>query len=416
MTLGKALENEIVMDGPEIPDVALRLTMAEGGYAASTVSAKAKTLVNGVRTDQFLIKPGDLIEIGAFRLLMELEPDRGPQSETVSTRLGITHGLCKLCDLVAEERDLNALLSKIMGLLLETFGGNEALLFTLDPGGKPAVAVTTRKDAVEPLFSDTVVQHVLRSGKGLFLKNTLADPAYSNSKSVVDLQLHSVLCCPILAGGQLSGLIYMGSNIPSVSFDERDLRELEVYSLVTGCLINHVGYIEMQSRVIASLRSEAGGPGFIAECLPMKKAIQEARAVAYGNIAVLLQGETGTGKDLLAHFIHRTSRRAGKPFLVLNCSTLRGELLASELFGHKKGAFTGALQTQMGILQAADGGTLFLDEIGDLEPGLQATLLRALETGMIRPVGQTTEIRVDVRVICATNKNLEAMISEGGFR
>jgi two-component system response regulator GlrR len=101
---------------------------------------------------------------------------------------------------------------------------------------------------------------------------------------------------------------------------------------------------------------------------------------------------------------------------VVNCSTLRGELLASELFGHKKGAFTGALQDQKGIFQAADGGTLFLDEIGELDLPLQAMLLRTLESGMVRPVGQANEIRVDVRLICATNRQLEKRVAEGAFR
>src|SRR5690606_31719835 len=229
-------------------------------------------------------------------------------------------------------------------------------------------------------------QTVLRTGKGLWIGNILADPDYSNSRSAADLKLRSVLCCPILAGGRLSGLIYLGSNTASVSYRERDLGDLNVYSLVAGCLINHVGYIEMQSRMLTSLRTEECGAGIIATCASMQAILKEARAVASGDIAVLLEGETGTGKDVLAQYIHRTSRRAARPFMVLNCSTLRGELLASELFGHKKGAFTGALQNQIGIFQAADGGTLFLDEIGDLDPSLQASLLRVLETGMVRPV------------------------------
>jgi two-component system response regulator GlrR len=191
---------------------------------------------------------------------------------------------------------------------------------------------------------------------------------------------------------------------------------MEVYALVVGCLINHVGYGEMQSRVLASLIAESGHPGFIAACPPMQAVVREARAVASGDISVLLEGETGTGKDLLANFIHRSSRRGGKPFLAVNCSTLRGELLASELFGHRKGAFTGALQDQKGIFQSADGGTLFLDEIGEMELPLQAMLLRTLESGMVRPVGQAAEVKVDVRILCATNRKLEAMISEGTFR
>jgi transcriptional regulator with GAF, ATPase, and Fis domain len=317
--------------------------------------------------------------------------------------------------MVAEERDLKILLGKAMRLLLEQLGGDEALLFTVDASGRPEVAVSTRAGGAEPLFSDTIVTSVLRTGKSVVLGNALADPAYARSQSVVDLQLRSVLCCPILVAGRLSGLIYLGSSRPAVSYGERALRDLEAYALVVGCLANHVGYIEMQGRVLASLGPEAG-PGFIAACPAMQAVVKEARAVAGGDIAVLLQGETGTGKDLLAQFIHRSSRRAAKPFLALNCSTLRGELLASELFGHRKGAFTGALQDQRGIFPAADGGTLFLDEIGEMDLSLQAMLLRTLEGGLVRPVGQAAEIKVDVRILCATNRDLAERVAAGAFR
>lgn len=416
LTAGKSPENDIVLEGPKIPDVALRLALNDEGYSIAVTDTRAKPLVNGKRANQFMAKPGDLIEMGEFRLLMELEAAEGRDLEGQRPDRDLTSGLSKLCAMVAQERDLRNLLSKVMRLLLETFGGNEALLFTLDQAGNPAVAVSTRNEASEPLFSDTVVQTVLRNGKGLWIGNILADPDYSDSQSATDLKLHSVLSCPILAGGRLSGLIYLSSNTASVSYGEGDLVDLKVYSLVAGCLINHVGYIEMQSRMLTSLRTVDSEAGLIATCASMRAALKEARAVASGDIAVLLEGETGTGKDVLAHFIHRIGRRAAQPFMVLNCSTLRGELLASELFGHKKGAFTGALQNQVGLFQAADGGTLFLDEIGDLEPSLQASLLRVLETGMVRPVGQVSEIRVNVRLICATNRGLEKMVSEGSFR
>lgn len=318
--------------------------------------------------------------------------------------------------MVAEERDLKILLGKAMRLLLDQLGGDEAMLFTVDASGRPEVAVSTRAGGAEPLFSDTIVTSVLRTGKSVVLGNALADPAYARSQSVVDLQLRSVLCCPILVAGRLSGLIYLGSCRPAVSYGERALRDLEAYALVVGCLANHVGYIEMQGRVLASLGPGDAGPGFIAACPAMQAVVKEARAVAVGDIAVLLQGETGTGKDLLAQFIHRSSRRAAKPFLALNCSTLRGELLASELFGHRKGAFTGALQDQRGIFPAADGGTLFLDEIGEMDLSLQAMLLRTLEGGMVRPVGQAAEVKVDVRILCATNRDLAERVAAGAFR
>ncbi|ACN13690.1 sigma-54 dependent DNA-binding response regulator (NtrC-type regulator) [Desulforapulum autotrophicum HRM2] len=131
---------------------------------------------------------------------------------------------------------------------------------------------------------------------------------------------------------------------------------------------------------------------------------------------VLIRGETGTGKELVARAIHFNSARALKPYLPVNCAALNEDLMASELFGHVKGAFTGAVADKRGLFEAADGGTLFLDEIGDVGQGLQQTFLRALEKGEIQPVGSFQRKIVSVRIIAATNKNLEAMVEQGGFR
>jgi len=140
------------------------------------------------------------------------------------------------------------------------------------------------------------------------------------------------------------------------------------------------------------------------------------RQVGPTPTTVLIRGESGTGKELTARAIHAQSQRADKPLVTVNCTTLTDSLLESELFGHKKGAFTGAMADKRGLFEAANGGTIFLDEIGDITPKLQAELLRVLDSGEIRPVGGNTTVRVDVRLIAATNKNLEQGIQEGWFR
>lgn len=154
----------------------------------------------------------------------------------------------------------------------------------------------------------------------------------------------------------------------------------------------------------------------VGESASLKEAINLAQKVAPTDAAVLLQGETGVGKEVFAQAIHAGSARAGKPFLAVNCSAFPHELLESELFGHKAGAFTGANKDKRGLFEEAHRGTLFLDEIGEMPVDLQARLLRVLENGTFIKLGDTKEIKVDVRIIAATNKNLEAEIAAHRFR
>ena len=154
----------------------------------------------------------------------------------------------------------------------------------------------------------------------------------------------------------------------------------------------------------------------VGESLKMQELYRTIEKVATTDFTVLLRGESGTGKELVAKAIHRLSPRQGHPFVAVNCASLSDQLLESELFGHVKGAFTGAVRNKEGLFQTATGGTLFLDEIGTVSPNLQQSLLRVLENKVVRPVGSTETLPVDVRVIAATNENLEQRIQEGSFR
>ncbi len=168
-------------------------------------------------------------------------------------------------------------------------------------------------------------------------------------------------------------------------------------------------------------RLEAGGPvdpgGPI---LGVSAAVERLReridAAAATDVGVLVIGETGTGKDLAARTIHERSRRAGRPFVVVNCAAIPETLLEAELFGHERGAFTGADRRRVGRFETADGGTLFLDEVGDLSPSSQAKVLRAIESSTFEPIGSSKSVRVDVRIIAATNRDLGAAIARGTFR
>ena len=196
---------------------------------------------------------------------------------------------------------------------------------------------------------------------------------------------------------------------------------------VFGFLTKPFDSQELLQKVAAALKlsgddGEAMAPaaewraGIVSRSPKMEDLLRQARLVADSDASVLIFGESGTGKELLARAIHRASRRADGPFVGVNCGAIPGELLESELFGHARGAFTGAVQAHKGLFQAADGGTLVLDEIGDMPLPLQVKLLRVLQEGEVRPVGATQSIPVDVRIISATHRDLEAQRAAGLFR
>jgi DNA-binding NtrC family response regulator len=175
-----------------------------------------------------------------------------------------------------------------------------------------------------------------------------------------------------------------------------------------------------KNREIEQLREEMGqryGPeGIIAYSRAMEEVLRKIRLVAPTRMNVLIQGESGTGKELVARAVHGLSPRRNKPFLPLNCAAIPETLLESELFGHEKGAFTGAVATRPGKMEAAEGGTLFLDEVGDMALSLQSKLLRAIERKEVTRVGGSQEIRVDVRILAATNQDLKERVAQKSFR
>jgi two-component system, NtrC family, response regulator GlrR len=162
--------------------------------------------------------------------------------------------------------------------------------------------------------------------------------------------------------------------------------------------------------------SEAWREAIVSRSNRMADLLSEAKMVAASDASVLIRGESGSGKELLAQAIHRASPRAAKPFVAVNCSAIPEALLESELFGHVKGSFTGAVNNHTGLFVTADGGTLFLDEIGDMPPALQVKLLRVLQERSVRPVGATQAVPVDVRILSATHRDLDALMAQGQFR
>lgn len=410
---GTSRENDVVLPEQDLPDIAARLTIEDNRYLLESMHGGNAVKLNGKKIKKTYLQENDSFAIGSRQwVLINAEQ---PSTVTGDAK-AIVQNLMKFTDEVGRERDLRVLLRKIMDSLLELIGGTEAFIFTLDKEHKPKVFVSSSSSDIQKRFSDTIVQETLSSGKGVYIPNALSDPAYAKAESITDLQLISVLCCPMMVAGKIVGVIYLGSRTAVRSFGPGDLDILKVYANLAGMLINHVEYIAQQSTLIRKLSEPVAQDGVVAKSAAMLRVIKDIESIAHSDITVLLQGETGTGKEVLAQLIHMQSARNSKSFVAVNCSSLHGELLESELFGHKRGAFTGAVNDHAGLFAAANGGTLLLDEIGEMDLGLQAKLLRTLESGKIRQVGSTTEEPVDVRIVCATNRNLEQMVDEGKFR
>ncbi|MBN2036087.1 MAG: sigma 54-interacting transcriptional regulator [Chitinispirillaceae bacterium] len=415
MTLiGSSKECDIVLDDRSVHDAAVSITVTEQGCCFE-VLPESKIRLNGERSRKGDLVPGDRLEIGNHIFVCDVDNGHNG-SEFRHSEDKIMDMLDRFSGEIGRERDLRKLLIRLMEMLLGLLKGTDAFIFKLGEEKKPEVFVATGNSDAQDRFSDTVVQSVLESGKGVSVPNALADPAFSGAKSVADLKLSSVVCTPITVSGDTIGIIYIGSSNATVSYTAADLATLSYYATIAGMLINHVDYIRRQNKTIARFGGLTAENGIIAESKVMQEVMCAIKSLSGSDIVVLLEGPTGCGKSYLAEIIHQNSRRAGKPFLVVNCSSLHGELLESELFGHKKGSFTGAVSDHNGLFTAAAGGTLFLDEIGELDPAIQAKLLRVLESSKVRPLGATAERQIDARVICATNKDLHAMVNAGKFR
>jgi Nif-specific regulatory protein len=282
-------------------------------------------------------------------------------------------------------------------------------------------------------FSRHLFNRVLESGQSVLLGSVLDDPLYAGLESARALNVASVLCTPIRTGGRISALIFLEHRQPCF-FQEEHVALVQTLADVADPILDALragrdtirerdqlrlsetryrGEAEESRKLLASDWSFGRFVGHSAAVRELETAIRQAAATSF---PVLVLGETGTGKGILARILHYSSLRAKGPLVTIFCPSLERSLVEPELFGHRRGAFTGALTDRAGKVQAAEGGTLFLDEIGELPLDIQPKLLRLLQEKTYERVGDPQERQADVRVIAATNQDLEAAVQEGRFR
>jgi len=240
---------------------------------------------------------------------------------------------------------------------------------------------------------------------------------FAGTESVIARQIRSVLAVPLEVFDRVMGVIYLDSTNPDARFDEDHLQLVTAIGSIAAAALDNARLMESLEEENRRLQAEMSvAHNMVGESPRMRDVYQFIQRLASRDSTVLIFGESGTGKELVARAIHSNSGRANKPCVAINCAAIADNLLESELFGHEKGSFTGAIAQKKGKLEIAEGGTVFLDEIGELAPLLQAKLLRVLQEREFERVGGTRTIKLDVRLIAATNRDLEEAVKKGVFR
>ncbi len=422
-SVGRDEENDVTIPDPALPRTAFHIHFDGKDYNLATHDA-ADVTVNGKRRAAWRLGAGDRIRVAASELLFDLAPRApAPGRSQAGQRLLALDTLVRFSERLLGATDVPRLLEDLVDALLEVTHADKGFLILLQDG-EPSVraARNVARETIEGALervSDSIIQRVVETRRPLVVADALHDAAWSGSSSVVNLKLCSVMCAPLMQKGDAFGVIYLGNDSVVSLFDERSLEVLTVFAAQASLLVQNALLLDSLRRENVVLKEAVSAKQYgdlIGSGASMREVYRRIEKVAATDVSVLVTGETGTGKEIVAREIHRRSPRNAGAFVAVNCGAIPEPLLESELFGHVRGAFTGAVTTRVGRFQAAHGGTLFLDEVGDMPAALQVKLLRALQERAVTKVGDTRPEPVDIRVIAATNRVLEDEIRKGAFR
>ena len=448
-TIGKAAGNDVVIRGDAVLPHHLQLAFDGRDFILEELQRTGKLTINGKKKRRARLVHGDRIRIGStelgFSMFAEGIKRRNRQAAEPATMQTTNHttalgsheiaGVRKLfafSEKLIQIRDLDKLLATMLDDVLELTHGQKGFVLLLEAGsdGRAVnehgwvvraarnVSKVNIADA-EGGISDSIVQQVIVGGKPIIISDALADTKFGKSKSVIALQLSSVMGAPLMAQGEVIGVLYVGNDQVKQLFRRPQLDLLSIFASQASLILQNAmllaGLREDNEKLESELRDKRFGE-IVGACASMREVFRKLEKVAATDIGVLITGETGTGKELVAGEIHRRSTRANGNFVTINCGAIPENLIESELFGHVKGAFTGAVVDRKGKFHLADGGTIFLDEIGELPLNLQVKLLRVLQERVVMRVGSAKPDKVDIRVVAATNRDLEKMVRDGTFR
>ncbi|HRC56828.1 MAG TPA: sigma 54-interacting transcriptional regulator [Kofleriaceae bacterium] len=425
-SIGSGPDNDIVVPDPLVPDSYASIHFDGQVYTIATLARRSDVLVNGKKRGKHKLSHQDRLVIGSAELrfsLMDEEPPAEAEAAATVTDLDAYAKLYEFSEKLMQKRDLAELLDALMDSIIEITNADKGfLILTEGESFDIKVARNVKReniaDAVSQL-SDSIIAKVVKTRRPVIISDAMHDDEFAAAKSVMQLRVSSVICVPLLDRGRLLGLIYIGNDSIRSLFQQETMRLVTIFAAQASLIVANallVNELRLDNRRLHEQLELQRFGEIVGTSAPMQQVFRKVEKISATDISVLITGETGTGKELIAREIHARSPRHGKPFVTINCGAIPENLLESELFGHVKGAFTGAVAAKQGKFQAADGGTLFLDEIGEMVIELQVKLLRALQERVVFKVGDNRAEQVDIRILAATNRELEKEIAAGRFR
>jgi two-component system nitrogen regulation response regulator NtrX len=418
LVLGRSSSCDLRLEGDRVSRRHARLLLEGGQVQLEDLGSTSGTRINGRLVQKKQLAPGDLIEIGSSTLRLEGLTPTSLLPAGSDTRL-----LALLTDLLTEDKlNSEALLGAMLRGLLEVFEADRGLVFLPEATGgfSPAAqrSVPGSMLADQAPVSRQLIQQISGSSTPVLLTTSETEELRETFRSIPRIT-RSVLAAPLpLPEGV--GVLYLDSVLERRKFQQGDGDLLLAFSRAAGMCLGREKQrrqASRQSQRLAELqRRELETHRMIGTSPAMNRVREEVQAAASSEVTVLITGQSGTGKELVAQALHRASPRSQGSFVAVNCAAIPPELVESELFGHEKGAFTGAESRRLGHFELADGGTLFLDEVGELRRNVQGKLLRALQEKSVQRVGASTPIPVNFRLVTATNVDLEEAVKSGQFR
>ncbi len=435
LSLGRDAANQIAIGDSAVSRKHCAITEPSAGvYEISDFESHNGTFVNGIQISRNTpIQHGDRVRVGSseFVFLTEEEPEAGKAASTgalttlfLDQRTGLPlnasgmgkmardlAAFLKIANLINSFHDVESLQLELLKLIFEVIPAAQgAIVLQPNSDEDPASPCTWRRDGEAKqamVIREEWAQRAMWERCAVF---TAASMEQHNDEE------EHVLCAPLVGVENILGVIYLASPAASPPFSEEHALLLSSVSRIAAVSLENLLKIDSLRAENQQLRSDVSADTLIGDSRAMSRVTDFIARVAKGDSTVLIRGESGTGKELVARAIHANSLRPSKPFVAINCAAIPETLLESELFGHEKGAFTGAATMKKGKFEAAEDGTLLLDEIGEMAPLLQSKLLRVLQQREFERLGGTRLLPFNARVVAATNKNLEQAIKAGDFR